>query len=100
MDKAYATINYEANIEKEKVFFYRTHREDFCFYDNIAIPYLNNKTEVKEILKSKDEIVLIIEEEDLKDLQDTKKYYISAFTNYFDNKSYSIIEIVSPISNS
>lgn len=100
MSEAYAFINYETNIEKEKVFFYRTHREDFCFYNNISIPYLNNKTEVKEILKRQNEIVLIVKDDDLKDLQDTRRYYISTFTNFFDNRNYSIVEICSLLSNS
>jgi len=95
MNKAYAFINYEASIEKEKVFFYKTWREDFCFYANISIPYLQNKTEVKEILERQSEIVLIIKGEDLRDLQDIKKYDIGSFTDFSGNKSYSIIEIYS-----
>jgi 4-amino-4-deoxy-L-arabinose transferase-like glycosyltransferase len=90
---AYASIHYEADIEKEKVFFYRTRREDFCFYDNIAIPYLCNKAAVREILKRRDEIVLIINDDDLKDLRDTNNFRISSFADVFGQKKYSIIEL-------
>jgi 4-amino-4-deoxy-L-arabinose transferase-like glycosyltransferase len=93
MHEAYASVHYEANIEKEKVFFYRTRREDFCFYDNIAIPYLCNKAAVREILKRRDEIVLIINDDDLKDLQDTNNFRISSFADIFGHKKYSIIEL-------
>jgi len=91
--EAYACVNYEANIEKEKVFFYKTSREDFCFYDNISIPYLQNKIEIKELLKRHGEIVLIIKSEHVKDLQDIKKFNIGYFTDFSGDKSYSIIEI-------
>lgn len=100
MHGAYASIHYEADIEKEKVFFYKTHREDFCFYNNISIPYLCNKAAVKEILKRRDEIVLIINDNDLKDLQDTNKFHISSFVDAFGNKRYSIIELRSFMSDS
>jgi hypothetical protein len=100
MLEAYASIHYEANIEKEKVFFYRTHREDFCFYNNIAIPYLCNKAAVREILKRRDEIVLIINDADLKDLQDTNNFRISSFADVFGQKRYSIIELRSFMSES
>jgi 4-amino-4-deoxy-L-arabinose transferase-like glycosyltransferase len=100
MHEAYASIHYEADIEKEKVFFYRTHREDFCFYNNISIPYLCNKAAVKEILKRRDEIVLIINDNDLKDLQDTNNFRISSFADAFGNKRYSIIELRSFMSDS
>jgi len=101
MNEAYASINYEANIEKEKVFFYKIRREDFCFYDNISIPYLQNKTEVREILKRQNTIVLIVKADDLKDLYDINKFNISSFTDIFGNKTYSIVEIdLSSISNS
>jgi 4-amino-4-deoxy-L-arabinose transferase-like glycosyltransferase len=93
MHEAYASIHYEANIEKEKVFFYRTRREDFCFYNNITIPYLYNKAAVREILKRQDEIVLIINDNDLKDLQDTNNFRISSFADVFGHKRYSIIEL-------
>lgn len=101
MNEAYASINYEANIEKEKVFFYKIRREDFCFYDNISIPYLQNKAELKERLKRQNTIVLIVKADDLKDLHDINKFNISSFTDIFGNKSYSIVEIyLSSISSS
>jgi hypothetical protein len=100
MQEAYASIHYEANVEKEKVFFYRTRREDFCFYNNITIPYLHNKAVVREILKREDEIVLIINDNDLKELQDTNKVHLSSFADAFGNKRYSIIELRSFMSDS
>jgi 4-amino-4-deoxy-L-arabinose transferase-like glycosyltransferase len=90
---AYDSINYEAKIEKENIFFYKLEREDFCFYNNIPIPFLRNKTAVKELLKRHDEIVLIIENKDLEDLRDIAKFNVSSFTDILGNKKYSVVEV-------
>lgn len=93
MNEAYARINYEANIEKEKIYFYKHHREDFIFYNNISVSCLENKKELKEIMDKYSEIVLILKDEDLKDFQEIPAKRILTFNDFIGNKTFSIIEV-------
>jgi 4-amino-4-deoxy-L-arabinose transferase-like glycosyltransferase len=93
LNEAYAITNYEANIERWKIFSYRNQREDFSFYENRYIPYLRNKADLEEVLQRHNKLVLIIKDEDLKDIRDIDQQKITSFDDFLKKETYSIIEI-------